>query len=209
MNNLKDCIQLMRTIDSYNLEFLSSGNLSIRLGNGNIAIKPSGVSYKSVNKNNISILDKNGMLLHGLKPSSDFKAHITIYSGREDINCIVHTHSHFATIFAILGKPIEVLSTMHADYFGRKIPCLQFINHRSGDFGKQVLNIKCPAVLLEKHGALIFSDSIEKVAKYTIILEEIARLNYHALLLSPRKKLKSLLSKDIKILHTFYNSEYL
>ena len=100
----------MRTIDSYNLEFLSSGNLSIRLGNGNIAIKPSGVSYKSVNKNNISILDKNGMLLHGLKPSSDFKAHITIYSGREDINCIVHTHSHFATIFAILGKPIEVLS---------------------------------------------------------------------------------------------------
>lgn len=209
MFKLKKCIELIRVMDSYNLEFLSSGNFSIRLDDENIAIKPSGLPYKSVNINNISIINSKGDLLQGLKPSSDFKIHLGVYNTRKGINCIIHTHSHFATVFAILGKPIEVLSTMHADYFGEKIPCLPFVNHRYDDFGKILLNVKSKVVLLEKHGAFIFAKNPDLGVKYAIILEEVARLNYHALLMSNKKKIKNISSKNIRGLYNFYNFSYL
>lgn len=83
----------------------------------------------NLQKKDTNVIDAHGKLLKGKMPSSDLKLHIKIYESNKNINCIVHTHSHYATVMSILEKDLDVLSTMQADYFGAKILCLKFANH--------------------------------------------------------------------------------
>src|SRR5690554_1813701 len=101
------------------------GNVSvIDRENKVIAIKPSGVSYDIMKKEDIVIVDFNGNVIDGkLKPSVDLKTHMEIYKAFKEVGSIVHTHSTYATAWAQKGKSIPMFGTTHADYFATSIPC--------------------------------------------------------------------------------------
>jgi L-ribulose-5-phosphate 4-epimerase len=190
---------------------LSSGNVSIKLNNGLIVIKPSGVPYEKLTKKDISVVNTKGILLSGKHPSSDLNLHIKIYEEFGSVNSIIHAHSHYVTVMAILGKDLDVISTMQADYFGTKIPCLKFANHRTNaiyeSIHKNYKRIKITnAFLLGKHGAFIFSDEPSLNLDKAFALEEIAKLNYQSLLIS--KRIKSIKEKDIRLMHNYYMNKY-
>ncbi|MDF1512530.1 MAG: class II aldolase/adducin family protein, partial [Anaerolineae bacterium] len=52
-----------------NLIYLSAGNISARTGDGLIAITAGGVEYSHMTAADISIVDLDGQLVDGLKPS--------------------------------------------------------------------------------------------------------------------------------------------
>lgn len=203
-------LKIIKELDALNMEIGSSGNVSFRANKNEIFIKPSGFTFSQVNKENISIVDSGGVLLKGAKPSSDLKCHLAIYKNRPDINCIVHSHSHFATVFAILGINIPVCSTIHADYFGESIPCLPFLNHRMGNYGEQAINTGVNIALLEKHGSLLLMQNPFDASRHVQILEEIAKLYYHTLVISNNRniKLRKFSKTEIKILNDYYTKEY-
>mgnify|MGYP001546641669 CR=1 FL=1 len=202
---MDEILQLIKKLANENLEVNSSGNISFRLDPKKILIKPAGLSYREVNKKNISVVDFNEKLISGLKPSSDLSSHLAIYKNRPDINCIIHTHSHFATIFATIGKSIKITNTLHADYFGEKIICLPYINHKVKNFGIQLLQSKKDVALLEKHGAVVIGSDYKNTIKKVIALEEISKLNYHLMILPGSKKnTRELKKKDIYILNQAY-----
>jgi ribulose-5-phosphate 4-epimerase/fuculose-1-phosphate aldolase len=57
-----------------------------------------------------------------------------------------------------------------------------------------------------KHGAFVIGTDSTAVLERVIALEEVARLNYDALLLS--HSVTPLGKKDAKLLHDFYESKY-
>ncbi len=193
----------MRKLESYHLETFSSGNISLREGDF-IAIKPSNLSYDEVNASNISIVDIKGNHIRGLPPSSDLRAHLSIYKNRKDINCIIHTHAHYATVLAILGKNIKVISTMHADYFGKEIPCLPFTNHRIYNFGEEIIKKDSQVYLLERHGAVVLGKNIAQAIKFAVVLEEVAKLTYETLLLLKKNTLNEINLEETKVLFNNY-----
>ncbi|MBI4154883.1 class II aldolase/adducin family protein [Candidatus Woesearchaeota archaeon] len=210
MKSLKEFIDLAKKISKSKIEYGSSGNVSIRIGKSQIIIKPTGIPYEKINKTNLALVDSNGRLLKGLKPSSDLQAHLEIYKKRKDINCIIHTHSHYATVFAILGRPLKILSTFHADYFGKEIKCLPYVNHRIENFGIDVANCKEKVFLLGNHGAIILGNSAKEAFKLFIALEEIAKLNYHCISYAEAKglRLRKINHRDAEIMHNYYWGEY-
>lgn len=169
------------------------GNASlINLERTKIFIKPSGVDYKSLNENKISVVDiKTGNLLEGLKPSVDLDIHLEIYKNLQTVNCIIHTHSKFATIFAQSKKEIPILGTTHADFFKQNIPITKELStneikkNYELNIGKKIVEIfnkinhdDTPAALIANHGSVVFGKSSKECLENALILEHIAELAY-------------------------------
>jgi len=103
--------QLLDTVTKANqvdLLRMSAGNISTRTDDGLVAITPSGIKYHSMTIEDISIVDLDGNLVKGLKPSSETPMHTAIYRNLPEVGSICHTHSTFAITFAMLGKAVPM-----------------------------------------------------------------------------------------------------
>jgi len=102
----------------------TSGNVSGREGDL-VVIKPSGVAYEALSPDKMVVVDLSGEVIEGgLRPSVDTSAHLYIYRGTPELGGVVHTHSVYATVFAVLGRDIPVYLTELADLFGGEDPGL-------------------------------------------------------------------------------------
>ena len=102
----------------------TSGNLSARVpGEELMVIKPSGVRYEELTPAAIVVCDLDGDLVEGeYAPSSDAATHGHIYRALPEVGGVVHTHSPYATAWAIHGERIPCVMTAMADEFGGEIP---------------------------------------------------------------------------------------
>ncbi len=182
-----------------NLVVMTSGNVSGRDPKTNyVVIKPSGVKYENLSPENMVIVNLEGNIVEGeLQPSVDTLSHLVVYRNRKDIGGIVHTHSPYATAFALFGKPIPVYLTSHADYFGEEIPVGRYASPLPlEDVGNALLEVInkddrpswvkkhssfVPVVLLKNHGVFTFGRTPTEALKYAVMVEEIAKTCYFAL----------------------------
>ena len=142
---------------------------------------------------------KAGKVVEGkLKPSSDTATHIELYKAFPNVAGIVHTHSRWATTFAQAGRGIMALGTTHGDYFYGEIPCTRKMkkNEIEGEYEKETgLVIRetfrdkdsnaIPAVLVHSHGPFAWGGSPMDAVHNAVVLEEIAFMNFHTLMLEP------------------------
>lgn len=206
----KDVCEANKVLVKHHLVKWTSGNVSFRIPQENVVIiKPSGVHFADLSSDQMVVVDLNGNVLEGdLLPSVDTASHLYVYKNRKDINCIVHTHSPFATSFAIRGMEITSYTTTAANVFGEKVPCSSFAAIGEEEIGKQIVeNIgDSSAILLRNHGVFTIGESIEKALKSAVILEEIAEYSHYALLHD--SGLKPLDSKIIEDCQKFYKTKY-
>ena len=177
------------------LVFLTFGNASvIDDDRTKVYIKPSGVNYKKLKDDNISVVDiQTGELIDGLKPSVDLDIHLEIYRSFKEINSVIHTHSKFVTIFAQSKKEIPIIGTTHADYFKGNIPITdeltesEIVNNYEKNIGKKVVKLfqennplEIPAALISNHGCVVFGKNSKECLDNAIVLEFIAEMAHYA-----------------------------
>ncbi|MEM1759681.1 MAG: L-ribulose-5-phosphate 4-epimerase [Thermofilaceae archaeon] len=165
----------------------TSGNASGRYGNV-VVIKPSGVSYERLKPKDLVVVDLEGNVVEGnLKPSVDTLAHLEIYRALEDVKGVVHTHSIYATVFAVLGKEIPVYTTELADLFGGPIQVSPFVppgDPRIGqEFAKGTKPGRYRALLMRSHGVFTAGHSPADAVRAAIIVEHSAKIAFLAELL--------------------------
>lgn len=182
---------------------LTWGNVSgIDREKGLVVIKPSGVQYDKMKKEDMVVVDLDGNIIEGsLRPSSDLKTHLELYKAFPDIGGVVHTHSTFATAFAQAGRCISAFGTTHADTFYGDVPCTRKLSQEEieGDYelntGKVI--VECfkdkdykaiPAVLVKNHGPFIWGNTPEKAVENAIILEEVAKMAVISEVIDPEIK---------------------
>jgi len=169
-----------------NLVVETTGNVSgLDKESGLVIIKPSGVNYSTLKKEDLVIVDLEGKIVEGKKkPSVDTSHHLYLYQNLKDVGGVIHTHSPYATMFALLEQPIPVYSTAHADIFGVKIPCTPYVDNQADHIGKAILRCReegCPAILLGKHGLFTFDETPAKALRASIMLEYVAMIAKGAL----------------------------
>ena len=108
----------------HGLVVLTRGNVStIDRESGLVVIKPSGVAYDTMKADDM-VVDMDGKVVEGhYRPSGDLPTHLVLYRAYPEVGGVVHTHAHWATVFAQAGKSIPPLGTTHADVFYGDIPC--------------------------------------------------------------------------------------
>lgn len=197
----KQVLQANLLLPKYGLVVFTWGNVSgIHREKGLVVIKPSGVSYDKMQAQDMVVVElETGKVVDGkLKPSSDTATHIELYKAFPNIGGIVHTHSRWATTFAQAGRGVVALGTTHGDYFYGEIPCTRKMTKAEieGEYEKETgLVIKetfdgknpnaIPAVLVHSHGPFAWGSDAMDAVHNAVVLEEIAFMNFHALMLEP------------------------
>jgi len=194
-------------LPKFGLVVFTWGNVSAIDESGKyVAIKPSGVEYDVLKRDDIVIVDLNGNVVEGhLNPSSDTPTHLELYRNFPGIKGIVHTHSRWATIFSQAKLDLNPFGTTHADYFYGKIPCTRLMskieieNDYELNTGKVIVEtfkdkdpMQIPAVLVASHGPFAWGKSAMDAVHQAVVLEEIAMMNWHSMMAN--KSLESMQS---------------
>jgi L-fuculose-phosphate aldolase len=162
----------------------TAGNISARdPESGLLAITPSAIPYDKMTLDDIVIIDQEGRIVEGhRKPSTEVPMHTRMYRDRAWVNGVVHTHSMFATTFAILGEPIPAVHYYIAP-LGDEIPVAPYATYGSPELAEQVsrtLGDNHRAVLMGNHGALAIGASLAEAFGYAATVELLAELYYRA-----------------------------
>ena len=200
LENLKEEVfKANMLLPKYNLVTFTWGNVSgIDREKGLVVIKPSGVEYEKMTKDDMVVVDFDGNVVEGnLKPSSDTATHIELYKNFKDIKGVVHTHSTYATIWAQAGINLPALGTTHADYFYGDIPCTRKMtkeeieSNYEKETGKVIVerfsNINpndMKAVLVNCHGPFTWGESPLKAVENSVVLEEVAKMALNSKLIN-------------------------
>src|SRR6478609_4744122 len=165
----------------YQLVIWTAGNVSARVpGRDLMVIKPSGVSYDDLTPENMVVCDLHGRVVEGEHaPSSDTDAQAYVYRHLPHVGGVVHTHSTYATAWAIRGEPVPCVLTMCADEFGGEIPIGPFAIIGDDSIGRGIVDTlrghRSPAVLMQNHGPFTIGVSAKDAVKAAIMCEDAAR----------------------------------
>lgn len=205
----EEVCQANKELQKNNLVLWTSGNVSARdPETGYVVIKPSGVLFEDLTPESIVVVDLDGNVIEGdFKPSVDTTSHLYVYKHRADINGMVHTHSPYATSFAITGEPIEIYTTTSAAVFGGTIPISDFATIGEEEIGKEIVEKigDSTAILIRNHGVFTIGENYESALKYAIVLEETAQSVHYAMC---RKNIESLNDEIVKRGYEVYHKTY-
>jgi len=187
----------------------TSGNVSGRKGDL-VVIKPSGVPYEKLRPEDLVVVDLEGKVVEGsLKPSVDTPAHLEIYKALPDVGGVVHTHSTYATVFAVLGRELPVCTTELADFFGGPIPISEYVPPGDRGIGLQFAEKTRPgryrALIMRAHGVFTAGKTPADAVKAAVIVEHSAKIAFLAELLG---KPKALPPDEVRKLHERYIGGY-
>ena len=187
-------------LPAHHLVTFTWGNVSgIDREKGLFVIKPSGVSYETMKPEDMVVVDLDGHVVEGsLRPSSDMPTHLELYKAFPECGGIVHTHSRWATTFAQAGRGIPAMGTTQGDYFYGDIPCTRPMtdDEINGDYEKETGTViieafrgkdpaAIPAVLVYSHGPFAWGKDPMDAVHNAVVLEEVAFIDWHALMLNP------------------------
>ena len=164
----------------------SGGNISLKVTNRDaIAITPSGKPYLKMAVEDISVIDFDGNPLDGhLKPSIEAGMHLGVYKYRPDIRSVVHTHQAYASVLSILNRRIPALFDEIIVEIGQVVEVIPYAHSGSAELVQNVvdkLDNRCHCYLIQNHGALSLGSDMERAMKNAELLENVARIYYHAL----------------------------
>jgi L-ribulose-5-phosphate 4-epimerase len=199
--------ELKRQVLEANLRLPRAGLVVFTWGNvsgidretGLVVIKPSGVPYEGMQAEDMVVVTLDGKVAEGKwKPSSDTPTHLELYRAFPDCGGIVHTHSRWATTFAQAGRDVPAMGTTHGDYFYGDIPCTRRMTPEEirGEYeletGKVIAEtfrnrdpMAVPAVLVCSHGPFTWGKDPEEAVHNAVVLEDVAFMAWHAMLLEP------------------------
>lgn len=212
LENLRELVCLLHAeLPKNHLVAWTSGNISARDPNtGLVVIKPSGVTFEKLTPQNMVVVDTEGNIIEGnFKPSSDTASHCYIYRHMPQINGITHTHSRYATAFAVTGQGIPCLTTAMGDEFGGSIPCGGFALIGGEQIGQVVVETlkgsRSPACLLQNHGVFAVGATAESAVKAAVMTEDNAAITWTAMQLGNPIPIAA---SDIDRLYQRYQHEY-
>lgn len=150
----------------------TGGNVSIK-DNDKIFITPTGVDYNCLDCDDISELDLEGNFLgNGKKPSSEYAFHCGIYAKRNDVKCIIHTHSLYATVLACLKKELPPIHYL-VGLSGKKVPVADYALFGTKELSNNILSVMedYNAVLLANHGLVCMGKTPDQAYSIALNIE--------------------------------------
>ncbi len=163
------------------------GNVSLRVPGADEMYFTSATSLNGLGPDGIARVALDGTLLEGTLPpiqGAVVAMHTAMYHDRPDVGCVIHTHSPYATAFAVANRQIACWIEALAMFgLAAGVPIATY-----GPRGSEhaVANIRAavrpgvPAVLLANHGVLVFHRTPDLAVMVGGVVEEAAQAAINA-----------------------------
>ncbi len=160
----------------------TAGNASVRCG-GDILITPSALPVAEMTERDMVLLDADGKLLQGGKPSSEWRFHRDILKARPEIGGVLHMHSPFATTIACLGKDVPAVHYHIAIAGGDSIRCTPYTifgEQNLSDLALEALRDR-KACLLGNHGMIALGKNLAEALSVAHEVEYLCEIYWRTL----------------------------
>ena len=150
----------------------TAGNVSVRGEDGLVAISPTGAVLKSLDPEQVSVIDEEGNLVDGeLEPTSELDLHLGVYR-RYEAGAVVHTHAPWATA---IGCAVDELPCVHYQLLllggtVRVAPYRTFGTPELAEVTLDALDGRT-AALMANHGAINYAQSADAAVASALLLE--------------------------------------
>lgn len=163
------------------------GNVSIRVPGATEMYFTSAPSLRGLGPQGVARVALDGTLIEGLLPpiqGAVVAMHTAMYQDSAEVGCVVHTHSPYATAFAVAHQSIDCWIEALAMFgLADGVPVAGY-----GPRGSEqaVANIRAavrpgvPAVLLANHGVLVFHRTPDLAVLVGGVVEEAAQAAINA-----------------------------
>ena len=161
----------------------TSGNISARQEDGNVAVTPSSLDYRIMELEDIVIVNPAGEVVSGSRgPTSEMKLHLACLAAYEDIAVVIHSHAVHATMFAVAQQPIPTCIDEFTVYLGGDVRCTEYAPSGSDELGEQTVKAleNRGAALIANHGMVAVGTDIHKAMHNTALVERSAKIIWGA-----------------------------
>ncbi len=175
-------LQVSRRLVELGLNRGTSGNASVRCGE-HILITPAVLPVSAMSDNDMVLIDGDGTVLKGGKPSSEWRFHCDILNERPDIGAVLHTHAIYSTTLACLRREVPAVHYHIAFAGGDSLRCAPYAL-----FGEQALSDLAldalhgrRACLLANHGLIALGRDLDDALNVAQEMEFLCEIYWRAL----------------------------
>ena len=162
----------------------TSGNMSCYLREEDLVlITPTSVRYDVMRAEDIVVLRLDGTVVEGhLKPSSEWRMHAAVYEAYGETNAVFHTHSPYATAFAVVRESIPAVLIESRVFLGGDIRCADYAAPGTKEVGVNAV----PALkdrggcTLANHGVLAVGKDLAQAYLRAEYIEDVAKIYTYA-----------------------------
>lgn len=180
-NKLKSAVWAAHSLFERGKTSGSSANMSFR-HEDRIYISASGSCFGTLTAEDFAVIDRNGVLVSGKKPSKEAPLHLALYEASQDTGAVIHTHSTYSVLWSFVPGISEYdCIPGHTPYLKMKLGTVGLVPYEKpgsealfSAFRERVGT--CGGYLLKQHGPVVPGKTIMDAFCCLEELEESARI---------------------------------
>ncbi|KAI9057868.1 class II aldolase/adducin domain-containing protein [Trametes sanguinea] len=144
-------------------------------------VNPFGKHFSLIQPSDLILVDHHGKVQaeesgpNKLLNTAAFMIHSAIHAARPDVNCAAHSHSVYGRAFSTFGRHLDMITQDSCAFYQDHGVYDQYggvvLNEDEGAHIVKALGDK-KAVILQNHGILVASDTIEATVHFFIAMEK-------------------------------------
>jgi L-fuculose-phosphate aldolase len=178
----QEVLAAVRRIVEAGLVAGAAGNVSRRIpqpGGDLFAVTASRVPYHRFGIDDVIVVDGEvePVVGEGI-PSSESLTHLAVYRARSDVGAVIHTHSVYASAFAVAGQPIPPILDEQVVALGGAVAVAAYGASASEQLAANAVAAlgRRAAVLLRHHGVLGVGADLEEAVAVVELVERVAKV---------------------------------
>ena len=189
-------LDAVRRIVAAGLVSGASGNVSRRVAtpDGDLfAVTASRVPYHRFGLDDVLVVDAeiDPVVGDGI-PSSESLAHMAVYVARPDVGAVIHTHSVYASAFAVAAQPIPCILDEQIVMLGGAVAVAEYGASASTQLANNAVAAlgDRAAVLLKHHGVLGVGADLDEAVAVVDLVERVAKIRLLSMQLGAAHELR-------------------
>jgi L-fuculose-phosphate aldolase len=179
----EELIEICRRLWERGLVMGNSGNVSVRLNDGDLLVTPSGRSLANLEARELVRVDSNGSPRdQSQRPTSELPLHLAAYRARPQITCVVHTHPTMSVVWSKTQTlpPRDIVGAMESLRPWAWTPFRKNGTQELADLCASEFARGADIVIMERHGISVVAESFEEAFVQTELAEEAARVAFYS-----------------------------
>lgn len=177
----REIIETGKWIMEKQLTWGTSGNISARSGD-RVYITASGTVLGDLHEEDITVVDLEGRVLEGKKPSKETGMHLEVYRKRPEIEAVVHASPFWTTFLSCTDLELKTELFIESMYYDEKVVRVPYFHAGSQALAEAVAAVADQAhvLLMEHHGVLCYDQSLKECRSALEVTENVCHMNLMA-----------------------------
>jgi L-fuculose-phosphate aldolase len=133
----------------------TAGNVAARLPDGNVALTPSSLDYRTMTVDDLVVCDLSGAVIDGHRsPTSELALHLTALRTYPELHATMHCHAKYCTMFALTRRPVPAVIEELVVYVGGEVPVAAYETTGTQELATEIAHRlqDRSAVVMANHG---------------------------------------------------------